>query len=71
MRKLVAVEGMKCEGCADTVKNKFENLDGIQKVEVDLETKTAFVETERELTVEELNSSLSDTKYEVMGISNA
>lgn len=32
MEKIVKIEGMKCEGCANRVKNSLKELKGIKKL---------------------------------------
>ena len=34
----IDVENIKCGGCASTIRSKLEAMDGIEKVEVDIET---------------------------------
>ncbi len=44
MRQLdLAIEGMKCEGCAGTVHEALANIDGVEAVDVRLEEKRARV----------------------------
>ncbi|WP_027108205.1 heavy-metal-associated domain-containing protein [Lacticigenium naphthae] len=68
MKKLVKIENMKCEGCAKTVTNKFSEVDGVSRVIIDLKEKVAHVETATELTKQQLNATLADTKFEVTAI---
>lgn len=70
MNQLVSVEGMTCSGCANTVQTAFEGLEEIQSVNIDLAAQTAFIETDNELTINQLNDSLIDTNYSVTSITN-
>ena len=45
MKQEVFVEGMKCEGCAKGVKEKFESIKGVESVSVDLKGKKATINT--------------------------
>lgn len=66
MKKEVVVEGMKCEGCANTVREKFEAIEGVKSVAIDLENKKAVIESQSIIDNETLVSVLSDTKYAVV-----
>ena len=44
MKKEYNLEGIKCAGCANTVKERFSNVPGVTNVEVSLENKVATVE---------------------------
>ena len=46
MKKEILISGMKCEGCANRVKNALSEIEGIENIEVDLENKKATLETE-------------------------
>ncbi|MGK0550969.1 heavy-metal-associated domain-containing protein [Enterococcus faecalis] len=65
MEKTVKIEGMKCDGCVQTVTEKFSQIEGVTAVDVRLETKSATVTTNREVSNEELNKTLNDTKFSV------
>lgn len=66
MKKEVVVEGMKCGGCANTVREKFEAIEGVKSVAIDLENKKAVIESQSIIDNETLVSVLSDTKYAVV-----
>ena len=63
MKKEYNLEGIKCEGCANTVKERFSNVPGVINVEVSLETKVATVEGDA--SVDALQASLEGTKYSI------
>lgn len=63
MMNEVIVEGMTCAGCANTVKRKFEAIDGVKSVDVDLENKKVTLESLIKIDNEILMSVLSDTNY--------
>lgn len=71
MKKVVTVEGMKCAGCANAVKSKFEGVDGIQNVTINLDDNSALVESETDVTTDALSSALADTGYTVTGVTRA
>lgn len=42
-KKLVSIEGMKCNGCANHIKEALLSIDGVKKVNVEFESKTAVI----------------------------
>ncbi|EOH93372.1 hypothetical protein UAW_02620 [Enterococcus haemoperoxidus ATCC BAA-382] len=65
MEKTVTINGMKCDGCVNIVKENFEKISGVQSASVDLEKKSASVTSDREISNDELQNSLSETKFTV------
>lgn len=65
MKKELTIEGMKCEGCASTVVEKFQSVEGVERVVVDLETKQAIVESPIEIDETVFDQALSDTNYTI------
>ena len=61
MKKEYNLEGIKCAGCANTVKERFSNVPGVTNVEVSLETKVATGDA----SVDALQASLEGTKYSI------
>ncbi|WP_367297305.1 heavy-metal-associated domain-containing protein [Loigolactobacillus coryniformis] len=57
----VTINGMKCQGCADTVTEKLGSV--VNNVNVDLDSKTATFDGTA--SVAELNAALADTSYSV------
>lgn len=66
MKKELTIEGMKCEGCASTVVEKFQSIDGVERVVVDLEKKQAIVESQNEIDEKVFIQALSDTNYKLV-----
>ena len=66
MKKEYNLEGIKCAGCANTVKERFSNVPGVTNVEVSLENKVATVEGDA--SVDALQASLEGTKYSIKKI---
>lgn len=65
MKKIMVIEGMKCQGCVTDVKEKFQALQGVEAVQVDLEKKQAEVESSREINLDEFRAALSGTTFKV------
>ncbi|MFO8069035.1 MAG: heavy metal-associated domain-containing protein [Alkalibacterium sp.] len=61
----VKVEGMSCNGCANSVKAAFSNIEGVSQVDVDLVEKEATLAASKELTKQQLEDALADTSYTV------
>ncbi|ALV22627.1 heavy-metal-associated domain-containing protein [Carnobacterium antarcticum] len=70
MKKELTIEGMKCEGCASTVAEKFQAVDGVERVMIDLDSKTATVESQKDINESVFQEALADTKYKVVETAN-
>ena len=67
MKKVLLVEGMSCGHCEKAVKDALGELEGISKVEVNLETKKVEVEGEN-LVDAVLKESIEEAGYDVVEI---
>ncbi|WP_321385866.1 heavy metal-associated domain-containing protein [uncultured Enterococcus sp.] len=67
MSQTVKIEGMKCDGCVGIVKEKFEAIDGVTAVDVQLDAKQATIEAKTELSNAQLEAALADTKFTIAG----
>lgn len=67
MEKEMMLEGMKCDGCVATVKEKFSAIAGVEEVTVDLEGKKATVKMNQDISEATFNEALADTKFKVTG----
>ncbi|SFC69286.1 Copper chaperone CopZ [Alkalibacterium subtropicum] len=59
------VEGMSCNGCANSVKAAFAQIDGVSDVAINLDEKQATLESSQQLTKAQLEEALADTSYTV------
>lgn len=66
-RLTVKVEGMRCESCRRKLMAKFNEMDGIA-AKVSLETKTAVIAYERDITDEEIEKTVESAGFGVAGI---
>lgn len=71
MKKKILVEGMSCGHCVNHVKNALEELNGVTNAAVDLDSKTAVVEANGELSDETIKAAIEDAGYEVVSIEEA
>lgn len=63
MEKVYNIEGVKCGGCAAVVKEKLNNIEGVETVEVDVSKKKLIVVGTVDKDV--LQKALSDTKFKI------
>ena len=49
MTKILNVDGITCEHCVDTIKEAVEILDGVLRVDVDIEKKQVVVEFDEKM----------------------
>jgi copper ion binding protein len=68
MKKKIIVEGMSCGHCVNHVKTALEELNGVNSVSVDLDSKTAVVEASGEVDNADIKAAIEDAGYEVVGI---
>lgn len=67
MKKTLLVEGMSCGHCEKAVKGALGELEGVSKVEVNLETKKVEVEGEN-LVDSEIKEAIEEAGYDVVEI---
>ncbi len=63
MKNTYNIEGVKCDGCVATVKDKLSKLENVDSVEVNIQEKTLTVEGD--VAKESLQAALSDTKFKI------
>lgn len=71
MKKKIIVEGMSCGHCVNHVKTALEELNGVDNVSVDLESKTAVVQAAVEVSDGDIKFAIEDAGYEVVSIEEA
>ena len=57
------ISNISCGHCVATIKNELQELDGVLKVEGDLQSKTATVEWGAPATESQIKSKLSEIGY--------
>ncbi len=70
MNYTAIVEGMHCNGCANSVKAAIRQVDGVQKVDVNLESKEAVIVSKSELSEDNIREALADTTFTVESINS-
>ena len=59
------IQGMTCEGCVKSVQEELSKLKGVDRVEVDLDTQTAVLNSEQKIPFEQVEKQLASTNYQV------
>lgn len=59
------IEGMKCEGCVNRIKNILSTIKGINHFELSLESKTLTLSLKKEKTLEEVIKKIETLGFEV------
>lgn len=60
----IQLVGLTCEACTKLAKRRFEKIDGIKEVDVQLSGETR-IESERIVTEDEIRAALEGSNYEV------
>ena len=68
MKKIIKIAGMQCDKCASRVKDKLENIELVDKVNVSIEKKEAYIEFQKEIDNEILKDVIDNLGYEVISI---
>ncbi|QGU95990.1 copper ion binding protein [Clostridium bovifaecis] len=68
MKKKILVEGMSCGHCVNHVKEALSELNGVTSVEVNLDSKSAIIESAIDVSDEDIKFAVDDAGYEVTGI---
>jgi copper ion binding protein len=68
----LAVEGMTCDGCENTVKESVEKLPGVESATASYKEKTAVVSFDStQSSTTEISKAITDAGYEVKGVKPA
>lgn len=70
MTKKISIEGMSCQHCVSHVKEALSELNGVTSVDVNLEAKSAVIETSTDVKDEDIKYAVDDAGYEVVNIEN-
>ena len=66
MNKILNVDGITCEHCVDTIKEAVEILDGVLRVDVDIEKKQVVVEFDEKMAkLEDLIDKIEEVGFKV------
>jgi P-type Cu+ transporter len=68
MKKTLKVEGMSCGHCKAAVEKALKGIDGVDNAVVDLNSKTAVVELNKDIKNDVLSTAVTEAGYEVIEI---
>ena len=68
MTTIIKINGMSCGHCSMAVKKALGQIEGVEKVEVNLEEKTATINSTTSLDINILKEIIDDEGYEFIGI---
>ena len=68
MEKKMLIEGMKCMHCRASVEKALKGVTGVTDAEVDLETKTARILADTDVTDEALMAAVKEKGFEPVKI---
>ena len=68
MTTIIKINGMSCGHCSMAVKKALGQIEGVEKVEVSLEDKTATISSTTSLDINILKEIIDDEGYEFIGI---
>lgn len=66
IKKVIKVDGMHCEHCANKVINALENIEGIEKVKVNLNTKEVLITSNVDIDNNLIKETISKLDYQVI-----
>ena len=67
MKKTIAILGMMCAGCAASVEQKLNALDGVRSAAVNLPSRTALIDyDEQQTTLEQMKAALAGIGYDMV-----
>ena len=68
MKKRILIEGMSCGHCVNHVREALGDISGVKDVTVDLTDKTAVIQSDSEISNDEIKSIIEEVGYDVVGI---
>jgi copper chaperone CopZ len=70
MEETIAIDNLKCSGCANTIKKSLSAMDGMNEVSVDVEKSEVSISYGSDLTKAEILKKLSGLGYPEQGTTN-
>ena len=65
MDKKLIIPEISCQHCVDTIKKSLSEIENINLLEVDIDTKTVSIDYSNELDIDQIQNLLSDQGYTV------
>ena len=63
MEKKLNIEGMKCEGCVNRIKNALSTVKGIDSFTISLEKKELILNVKKESTIQKAIAKIEDLGF--------
>ncbi|WP_196885479.1 heavy-metal-associated domain-containing protein [Aureivirga sp. CE67] len=70
MTESIKINNLKCGGCANSITKKISELEGVQKVEVNVETSEVSVDISNEDVLNAVKEKLAQIGYPAEGMDN-
>lgn len=64
MEKKLNIEGMKCEGCVNRIKNALSTVKGLDSFTISLEKKELILNVKKESTIQKAIAKIEDLRFE-------
>ena len=64
MEKKLNIDGMKCEGCVNRIKNALSTVKGIDSFTISLEKKELILNVKKESTIQKAIAKIEDLGFE-------
>jgi copper chaperone CopZ len=61
----ITVTGMRCGGCASSVREEIGNIPGVSAVDVDLSTGTAVIDSEGPVDIVAVENAVEEAGYQL------
>ena len=71
MKKKIFIEGMHCASCAANIEKSLKKIPGVGAANVSLMTKKGIVESDKEISDDELSMAVKRAGYKAVKIENA
>lgn len=68
MKKVISIEGMHCDHCSGRVNDALANLQGVDKVKVNLKKKNAVIKCSDDLSNDTIKQTITKLGFEVVDI---
>lgn len=65
MKYELTIDGIKCEGCINRIKNVVENIKGVKSYDITLDTKVLTITVKKESVLDEVIKKITDLGFEV------
>lgn len=67
MKYELTIDGIKCVGCINRIKNVVENIKGVISYDITLDTKVLTITVKKESVLDEVIKKITDLGFEVKG----